>query len=545
MHLPTDLNGLTPFPDSPQNMTEVLPGERGVSTTVLSETTGGGSGEFIRTGSPNFVCTPLPTHWRSNKTLPVAFKVVAVDVNVKDGTKVLVSAGNDENYCSELRNSTAYMKNQVAKFNDLRFVGRSGRGKSFTLTITVYTHPPQVALYQKAIKVTVDGPRDPRSKVKLRTDDRRMRGPLDFVPDPMESRRFSHVSDWTGPVRRPISHPGDTTRRVLQVSSDTNGFHPTVDPVPKRSHWSFDSTPYPVITTHSTVPSYSQSQPLPVSVPQITPSAAQQLEQVLQDNRIPNITKDSSQLDILPPQDRTMPVIIPGHQRPEVNPLEHRSHDQRLSSSVDLFPRYSDVRLQEPRITESRFQESRPLFGSSSLLPFASANTNLDILRESAILRENITREITTQHNTYPMSTQDIQDRLNQPTTMSSSILNTSPTLPTSFLYPHIYSHTPQFQSGLYLPTEERTYTVLGQRSSDMPVRIERPLSSTPPRLPLEAPPRTLLREETEDHMRMESQIRGTMTIQPLDAPNPNVNNSPPRQSASHHPDASVVWRPY
>ena len=39
-----------------------------------------------------------------------------------------VRAGNDENYTAELRNCTAVMKNQVAKFNDLRFVGRSGRG---------------------------------------------------------------------------------------------------------------------------------------------------------------------------------------------------------------------------------------------------------------------------------------------------------------------------------------------------------------------------------------------------------------------------------
>lgn len=37
-------------------------------------------------------------------------------------------------------------------------------GKSFTLTITVLTSPPQVATYGKAIKVTVDGPREPRSK---------------------------------------------------------------------------------------------------------------------------------------------------------------------------------------------------------------------------------------------------------------------------------------------------------------------------------------------------------------------------------------------
>ncbi|GIY73194.1 hypothetical protein CEXT_657981 [Caerostris extrusa] len=36
------------------------------------------------------------------------------------------------------------------------------KGKSFTLTITLSTSPPQVATYVKAIKVTVDGPREPR-----------------------------------------------------------------------------------------------------------------------------------------------------------------------------------------------------------------------------------------------------------------------------------------------------------------------------------------------------------------------------------------------
>lgn len=37
-------------------------------------------------------------------------------------------------------------------------------GKSFTLTIMLQTSPPQVATLSKAIKVTVDGPREPRSK---------------------------------------------------------------------------------------------------------------------------------------------------------------------------------------------------------------------------------------------------------------------------------------------------------------------------------------------------------------------------------------------
>ena len=31
-------------------------------------------GELVKTGSPNVLCTALPSHWRSNKTLPTAFK---------------------------------------------------------------------------------------------------------------------------------------------------------------------------------------------------------------------------------------------------------------------------------------------------------------------------------------------------------------------------------------------------------------------------------------------------------------------------------------
>ncbi|KAI4900241.1 hypothetical protein NFI96_002885 [Prochilodus magdalenae] len=125
-------------------------------------------GELVRTDSPNFLCSVLPTHWRCNKTLPIAFKVVALG-DIPDGTLVTVMAGNDENYSAELRNATAAIKNQVARFNDLRFVGRSGRG----LDAGVVSPPPAfhlfeiyflflVATYQRAIKITVDGPREPR-----------------------------------------------------------------------------------------------------------------------------------------------------------------------------------------------------------------------------------------------------------------------------------------------------------------------------------------------------------------------------------------------
>ncbi|XP_046602901.1 uncharacterized protein LOC124296694 isoform X1 [Neodiprion virginianus] len=156
-------------------------------------------GELIRTGCPHVVCTVLPGHWRSNKTLPVAFKVVALG-EVNDGTLVTVRAGNDENCCAELRNSTALMKNQVAKFNDLRFVGRSGRGKSFTLTIMLQTSPPQVATLSKAIKVTVDGPREPRSKTRHQAFHPYHFGPRTFT--------FAHPQDHLGFKLTGLPHLG-------------------------------------------------------------------------------------------------------------------------------------------------------------------------------------------------------------------------------------------------------------------------------------------------------------------------------------------------
>lgn len=92
----------------------------------------------VTTGSPDYMCSKLPTHWRSNKTLPGGFKVVALG-DVLDGTLVTVRAGNDENCSAELRNNSAVMKNRVAKFNDLRFVGRSGRGE-FIFCWFLYIH---------------------------------------------------------------------------------------------------------------------------------------------------------------------------------------------------------------------------------------------------------------------------------------------------------------------------------------------------------------------------------------------------------------------
>ncbi|KAB7494964.1 Runt-related transcription factor 1 [Armadillidium nasatum] len=105
---------------------EDMMGDFYINERYLNEFFGEQMEGLVRTGSPNFLCTILPAHWRSNKTLPVAFKVFSLG-EVGDGTVVTVRAGNDENYCAELKNNSATMKNHVAKFNDLRFVGRSGR----------------------------------------------------------------------------------------------------------------------------------------------------------------------------------------------------------------------------------------------------------------------------------------------------------------------------------------------------------------------------------------------------------------------------------
>jgi len=100
----------------------MLIGERALRSAMLDLPE-----QLVRTGSPNVICSVLPEHWRVNKALPVAFRVVALGV-VDDGTTVTLAAGNDDHVCGELVNSTSVMYDQVARFNDLRFVARSGRG---------------------------------------------------------------------------------------------------------------------------------------------------------------------------------------------------------------------------------------------------------------------------------------------------------------------------------------------------------------------------------------------------------------------------------
>nr|XP_055042474.1 runt-related transcription factor 2b isoform X2 [Misgurnus anguillicaudatus] len=242
-----------PAQQQQQQDSAVVPRLRAQENRSMAEIIADHPAELVRTDSPNFLCSVLPSHWRCNKTLPVAFKVVALG-DVSDGTVVTVMAGNDENYSAELRNASGVMKNQVARFNDLRFVGRSGRGKSFTLTITVFTNPPQVATYHRAIKVTVDGPREPR----------RHRPKLDDSPKAgLFSDRLSELERIRQSTMR-VTVPTQTARPSL---SSPNSFTPQgqtqiTDPRQAQSSppWSYDQTyssylsPMASPSVHSTTP---------------------------------------------------------------------------------------------------------------------------------------------------------------------------------------------------------------------------------------------------------------------------------------------------
>lgn len=96
--------------------------------------------DLIQTSSPHLFCTPLPKHWRSNKSLPNQFRVVSL-IAIPDGTRVSVTAGNEDRPFAELKNPVTVMHGNEARFSDLRFLGRSGRGEFLycTLLMRIYT----------------------------------------------------------------------------------------------------------------------------------------------------------------------------------------------------------------------------------------------------------------------------------------------------------------------------------------------------------------------------------------------------------------------
>ncbi|KAL0165048.1 hypothetical protein M9458_040801, partial [Cirrhinus mrigala] len=57
-----------------QQDSAVVPRLRAQENRSMAEIIADHPAELVRTDSPNFLCSVLPSHWRCNKTLPVAFK---------------------------------------------------------------------------------------------------------------------------------------------------------------------------------------------------------------------------------------------------------------------------------------------------------------------------------------------------------------------------------------------------------------------------------------------------------------------------------------
>ena len=207
-------------------------------------------------------------------------------------------------------------------------------------------------------------------------------------------------------------------------------------------------------------------------------------------------------------QERQMPVVPEAH-RIDIGSLEPR-YPERTNLPLMLPPRYqpvtTDINIRlDPRIPDALFPEPRHLNPSSLNVPFPpTSSTNLAILEESRAI-PTLPLTSNSHNSSYTMLSADLFN-ITPPASLSTSSFNLpgSPqtVLPTSLLYPHLYSSQQNLQSSVILPTGEvRTYEILGggrtnsdligqrtndvvnQRSVDAGLRLERPL-----RLPLELP---------------------------------------------------------
>jgi hypothetical protein len=81
-------------------------------------------------------CTNLPEFIRAKKRLPHVFCVFFdKKLELKEGIEVKLEATSPKNSNGELRNNVSYVHNNQARFEDLRFLGKSGRGSLFLACI--------------------------------------------------------------------------------------------------------------------------------------------------------------------------------------------------------------------------------------------------------------------------------------------------------------------------------------------------------------------------------------------------------------------------
>jgi hypothetical protein len=88
--------------------------------------------EITATNHPLVYCSKLPEFWRARKYLGGPFCVYFnASLSIPNGCLVTLSASSYRNRDAELVNFRSIVFNNIATFQDLRFIGKSGRGIYF------------------------------------------------------------------------------------------------------------------------------------------------------------------------------------------------------------------------------------------------------------------------------------------------------------------------------------------------------------------------------------------------------------------------------
>lgn len=80
-----------------------------------------------QTENKNICVDKLPEFSRANKYIG-EYNVYVKDNEVPDGTRCTIYAYSVKTGQGELKNNVSVVKDGIAKFDDIRFIGKSGRG---------------------------------------------------------------------------------------------------------------------------------------------------------------------------------------------------------------------------------------------------------------------------------------------------------------------------------------------------------------------------------------------------------------------------------
>lgn len=283
--------------------------------------------------------------------------------------------------------------------------------------------------------------------------------------------------------------------------------------------------------------SHNRLKPLPADIPPVTQHSVTSTERC----SLPVIPEtqrlDYTSLDSRYPVDQRLPL------------------DSRLPVMLPSYQGIPDVRIPNPRLADPRYSVASHLFPSTHSMAYPSSNSNLAILEESRAIS---TLALPSTHSNYPIiSHREIFNTINPTNTISASpYISGSPSavLPTTFLYPHLYSSSPQYQSSFYMPTSDvRNYEILGQRS-DIPGRSDRPsLTASPGHLPIDVGTlQNKINKDDENNVEMRlASTEQTTDVHMRDDLRTNVTDHVSTTSArsSHTTDSAdtggSVWRPY